>query len=483
MKTDLLIIGAGPAGMSAAETARLMEIDVIVVDEQAAKGGQFLRQPPSSFKLTDWLPGKTYHKAKKLLARSEELTDIMWLMRATVSGIFPIDNTQPDGPRFRIVIDSEDGSQECHARCVLIAGGCYDLPVIFPGWTTPGVMAAGGIQAFIKSQQLVPGQRFVLAGSHPLQLVIADQLIQAGGKVAAVLFAQSQSMALSLIRQPLTLLRQANKFSQTAGILKRLRKADVPIHFNRAVVQANGTGQLHGVSTARVNKQGVIEKDTLQEIECDRLGVCFSFLSSTELVRQVNADCTWNARRGGWIAQHDRWMCSSIPGIYVAGETTGVAGSDAAMEEGKLAALGCALDLGKLQPAVAEQQARAICRELRHLNAFAELLSRLSWPGDTFFDQLMSNTSIVCKCEELSVGDLLKLLQDNPATGSASSAKLLSRAGMGLCQGRYCHHAVTRVLAQTHGLEEQVVAGFTSRFPTKPVLINDLVKLHGRSDH
>jgi hypothetical protein len=174
-------------------------------------------------------------------------------------------------------------------------------------------------------------------------------------------------------------------------------------------------------------------------------------------------------------------MRSTIPGIYVAGETTGVAGSDAAMEEGKLAALGCALDLGRLQPAMAENQALSIHRDLRHLNAFAELLSRLSWPGDAFFDQLMSDTSIVCKCEELSVGDLLKMLHDNPDIGSASSAKLLSRAGMGLCQGRYCHHAVTRILAQTQGREEQEVAGFTARFPAKPVLINDLVKLNGRS--
>lgn len=479
MKTDLLIIGAGPAGMAAAEVAHGMGIDVTVVDEQAARGGQFLRQPPASFKLTDWLSGKTYSHAKTLLARSEELTDVKWLLRATVAGIFPVNNAQPDQARFRIVIDTQDGTQEWRARSVLIAGGCYDLPVTFPGWTTPGVMAAGGIQAFIKSQQLVPGQRFVLAGSHPLQLVIADQIIQAGGEVAAVLFAQSQSRALSLIRQPLTLWRHASKFIQMASILSRLRKAGVPVRFNQAVVQANGAEQLQSVSVAPVSSQGEILKGASQEIECDRLGICYSFLSSAELVRQVNAHCRWNARRGGWIAQHDHWMRSSIPGIYVAGETTGVAGSDTAMVEGKLAALGCALDLGQLQLASAEQQALSMRRDLRRLNVFAELLSQLSWPGDSFFDQLISDTSIVCKCEELSAGELRQMLQHNPEISTASSAKLLSRAGMGLCQGRYCHHAVTRVLAQTRGLEEQEVVGFTSRFPAKPLSIGYLTELKG----
>jgi hypothetical protein len=337
-------------------------------------------------------------------------------------------------------------------------------------------MAAGGIQAFIKSQQLVPGERFVLAGSHPLQLVIADQIVQAGGEVAAVFFAQSQSSSLRLLRQPMTLWRHASKFMQMANILWRLHKAGVPVKFNQVVVEAKGAEQLQSVSVSPVNQHGVIQKDALQEIACDRLGVCFSFLSSTELLRQMNAECRWNARRGGWIAQHDDWMRSSIPGIYVAGETTGVAGSDTAMAEGKLAALGCALDLGKLPAANAEQQARSLRQDLLGLNEFAELLSELSWPGDTFIDQLISDTSIVCKCEELCARDLREMLNSNPNINTASSIKLLSRAGMGLCQGRYCHHAVTRVLAQARGLEERDVVGFTSRFPSKPLSIGHLVE-------
>jgi len=476
LTTELLIVGAGPAGMAAADTATSLGIAATVVDEHAERGGQFLRQPPTGFKMTNWLPGKTYQPAKKLLARSQQLRDVEWLQQATVAGIFPQHGGSSSEPRFRAVIDTEDGSRQISARSVLIASGCYDLPVIFPGWNTPGVMAAGGIQVFIKSQQFVPGERILLVGSHPLQLVIADQIIQAGGEVAGVLFAQKQSRALALFRQPMTLFQQANKFKQLIGTMARLRKAGVKVEFGRTLVKANGGHELHSVTVAPLDQQRRLIKDAATDISCDRLGVCFSFLTSSELARQMEADCVWNARRGGWLAHHDEWMASSVSGLFVAGEITGVAGSDVAMVEGKLAALGCALELGKLDATTAEQNARPLRQQLQQLHGFAELLSQLSWPGDDFFDQLMSDDSIVCKCEELSAGALRKLFTDNPNINRASSAKLLSRAGMGLCQGRYCHHSLTRLLAQLRGMQEQEVAGFTARFPGKPLSIAHLIE-------
>lgn len=477
--TELLIVGAGPAGMAAAEAAAALDIAVTVVDEQADRGGQFLRQPPAGFRLSEWLPGKTYASAKQLLARSRQLGKVEWLQQATVAGIFPLAGgqagSQVDGPRFRAVIDTGTGCRQVQARSVLIASGCYDLPVVFPGWNTPGVMAAGGIQAFIKSQQFVPGERILLVGSHPLQVVIADQIINAGGKVAGVLFAQSQWRALQLLRHPKTLFRQASKFSQLTAAMARLRKAGVKVEFGRTLIKADGGDELQSVTVAALDKQGKLIQDTAREISCDRLGVCFSFLASSELVRQMEVDCVWNARQGGWLARHDEWMASSVRGLYVAGEITGVAGSDVAMGEGKLAALGCAVELGRLDAAAAEQSARSLRQQLGQLREFAGLLSQLSWPGDGFFDQLMTDDSVVCKCEELSAGALRRLFNDNPAISTASSAKLLSRAGMGLCQGRYCHHSLTRLLSQLRGMEEQEVAGFTARFPTKPLTIAHLI--------
>ena len=209
-------------------------------------------------------------------------------------------------------------------------------------------------------------------------------------------------------------------------------------------------------------------KDAATEIECDRLGVCFSFLASSELARQSGADCIWDAARGGWIVSHNEWMCSSVPGIYVAGEITGVAGAEVAAEEGRLAGIGVAAALGKISASRAREISRAPRRQLQRLNRFAGMLSELSWPGMALLDQLMSEPATLCKCEEVTVGAFLNMLQENPHIATASSAKLLSRAGMGLCQGRYCHYALTRLMARHLGVPEREIGDFTSRFPAKP---------------
>ncbi|MEO0997729.1 MAG: FAD-dependent oxidoreductase, partial [Pseudomonadota bacterium] len=364
---------------------------------------------------------------------------------------------------------------QLHARALVIAAGCFDLPVVFPGWNLPGVMSAGGIQAFIKSQQFVPGERFLLAGSHPLQLVVADQIVQAGGSVAGVLFSQRAGRALALLRHPSVVLRNADKLIQTAAILRRLRAAGVPVRFNRTLLRANGRDSLQSVTTVPVGPAGELGRDAADDVACDRLGVCFGFLTSSELARQAGVACVWDAARGGWIARHDGNMSSDVPGIYVAGETTGVAGSDVAALEGRLSGIACAGWLGKIDGARVSRLSSAPRRALERRNRFARLLGRLAWPGTGLFDELMTDSATLCKCEELTVGQLKTLLRRHPDTGTASSAKLLSRAGMGLCQGRYCHFALTRVLARHLGVTDSEIGGFTARFPSKPVLIENLI--------
>ncbi len=471
---DLAIVGAGPAGMAAAEAAVECGLSVAVVDEQFAAGGQILRQPPAQFRVKAWLPGKVYQRGKALLSRVADRPQINWFTQSTVAGIFERQDAS-SAARFTLAIDGPDEVRELAANAVLLAPGCFDLPVVFPGWNIPGVMAAGGIQAFIKSQQFVPGQRFLFVGSHPLQLVVADQVVQAGGEVAGVLFAQSRSTALQMLRQPGVMLGGLAKLGQTAAILLRLQRAGVPVRFNQTLVQANGSDFLQSVTVAPLGSDGLIQSEQREEIACDRLGVCFGFLTSSELARQCEARCDWDASRGGWVAQHDQWMCSSVSGIYVAGEITGVAGSDVAIEEGRLAGLGCALKLGHIDQARARELAAPVRQKLAKLNRFARMLADLSWPGSSLFDQLMTDSATLCKCEGLTVGEVVDSLSLNSHIATASSAKLLTRAGMGLCQGRYCHFALTRLLSGRLGVPEQEVGAYTARFPAKPVDIGHLI--------
>ncbi len=475
MQTELAVIGAGPAGMAAAEAAAEHGASVTVIDEQAAAGGQFLRQPPAEFAVSGWLEAAPYRAAKKLLQRVSARQDCDWILRSSVAGVL-VTGDEGSAERFTLVIDAADGGvRRLRARALVIAPGCFDLPVVFPGWNLPGVMSAGGIQAFVKSQQFVPGERFLFAGSHPLQLVVADQIVQAGGSVAGVLFAQAAGRALALLRHPSVVLRNAGKLGQTAAILRRLRAACVPVSFNRTLLRANGQDGLQSVTTVPVGPAGRLGREAAEDIGCDRLGVCFGFLTSSELARQAGVACAWDAASGGWIAQHDENMASNVAGIFVAGEITGIAGSDVAALEGRLSGIAGAAWLGHIDPVQTARLAAAPRRALRRRNRFARLLSRLAWPGTGLFDELMAATATLCKCEELTVADLKTLLRRHPDIRNASSAKLLSRAGMGLCQGRYCQFALTRLLARQLGLPESEVGGFTARFPAKPVLIENLI--------
>lgn len=474
LKTELAIVGAGPAGMSAAETAIDCGMDVTIVDEQRAPGGQIYRQPPHEFRVSNWLSHRMYRNGKALLSRLSENPGLSWLLQSTVSGVMDRDSARGDG-RFLLLINGREGVRQLAADAVLIAPGCYDMPAIFPGWNLPGVMAAGAIQAFLKSQQFIPGDRMLFAGSHPLQLIIADQVVKAGGEVAGIIFSQSPGCLSTLLRAPAVMLQNLDKFAWAAAALQRLLRAGVPLMFSRTVLQANGHEFLQSVTTAPVGRNGEIRRDVSMDIECDRLGVCFSFLASSELVRQAGADCNWDTARGGWIATHDEWMCSSLPGIYVAGEITGVAGADVAVQEGRLAAIGCAAELGKISMHQASEMSRSPRRKLQRLNRFARLLSELSWPGSGLLDQLVSESANLCKCEEVTVGAFLQMLRQNPHISTASAAKLLSRAGMGLCQGRYCQHSVIRLMTRHLGIPEGEIGGFSARFPAKPVELRTLV--------
>lgn len=474
MQTELAIIGAGPAGLAAAEIAVSHDISVQIIDEQSRCGGQIYRQPPNAFSVRNWLPGKQYRVIRSLVNRVQQREGIEWQLETTVLGVLPL--REGNGYRYRLVLNRHGVTYQLDAKSVLIAAGCYDMPVLLPGWNLPGVMATGGIQAFVKSQQLVPGERFLFAGTHPLQLIVADQIQQAGGQVVGILFAQPLSAMLTVLRSPLLALRHADKLLYMLSVILHLRKKRIPIRFSRTAVQAEGDGRLQQVSIAPLDRAGNIDPRRRDTVACDRLGLCFSFLASSELARQAGAQSRWSAADGGWLITHDSWMTSSQPGLYVAGETTGVAGADAAMQEGRLAGLGVALALGRLTPEAAATAAAPVRRKLHSINRFAGLLKQLSCPDEKLLMNLLSEDTTLCKCEEVTLREFNACLEENPYYSSANAVKLNSRTGMGLCQGRYCNHYVSRLLAARRGVAVAEAGAFTPRFPAKPVRIGDFLE-------
>ncbi|KAB1133239.1 FAD-dependent oxidoreductase, partial [Micromonospora sp. AMSO12t] len=190
---DVVVVGAGPAGLAAAATLGRHGAAVTVVDEQEQPGGQIYRRPPAGFTP----PTAPSSAGRALLAEATAAPGVRWLADTTVWGVLGtragLDGYAGDQPapgRYRVATHGPAGVRLLEPRAVLLTAGAYDLPVPFPGWTLPGVLTAGGVQTFVKAQGLLPGGRFVLAGGHPLLLVVAAQLVRAGARVVEVALVQ-----------------------------------------------------------------------------------------------------------------------------------------------------------------------------------------------------------------------------------------------------------------------------------------------------
>lgn len=446
---DLAIVGGGPSGQAAALALDGSGLRIAVIDEQPRPGGQILRQPPAAFQVGGWLQGREYGRLKAQLAAFETLRDVEWLGGRSVLGL-----ARKEGG-FSLSLSGPDGVSRLTAPRVLIAAGCQDLAVPLPGWTLPGVYAAGGLQTLLKSQQIVPGQRILLAGTHPLQLVIAEQIVAAGGTLAAVLFAQPRrAMVRALLAHPGAALAHPGNLMAAAQAERALRRAGVPLMYGRSIDAIAGEGRVEAVTSAA------------QTIACDTVGLCYGFVPQSALPRMAGARVRPAGPAGGWAAEHDAWMRSSVPGLWVAGETTGVAGAPAAMAAGRIAGIGIARDSGAVDAETADRRAAPVRRtRAKHLG-FARLLDasadpRGYWPAE-------DADVIACRCENVTFAAVDAAIA---AGGSANAAKLATRCGMGPCQGRNCEPTLLRLLADAGRPGDP---GFAQRFPARPVPIGDL---------
>jgi D-hydroxyproline dehydrogenase subunit alpha len=467
---EVVIVGAGPAGLAAATLLAEHAADVLVVDEQRAAGGQIWRQPPAELATGGGTGRETIAAAERAGARFAYETSA-WAVFGLEAPLDPFAGGREQG--LAVGLSGPGGISEVGAQRILLAPGAYDLPVPFPGWTLPGVMGAGGVQAFLKAQRLLPGGRFVLAGAHPLLLTIAGDLLSAGGEVVLLAFAGARPGISDLPRALPAVARNPAALADGARSLRRLARAGVPVEFGQLVVRAEGDGQLESAVLVPVDGNWR-PAGAEQSLACDVLALGYGFSPSTELARQAGCTCRWDGAAGGWVVRHDAWMRTTQPELYAAGEITGVAGAEQALEEGRLAALGILVDLGRASEDQADRLGRPIRRRLRALRRFSGEVQRQFVPRHEALAQLASDETVVCRCEGLTAGTLDSALAENPHLGTADALKLLTRAGMGPCQGRMCEHTVAHLIARATGRSIEAVGTYTARAPVKPIRLADL---------
>ncbi|WP_460146576.1 FAD-dependent oxidoreductase [Pseudomonas sp. S2_A02] len=380
---DLLIIGAGPAGMAAALAAAPSGARIVMLDDNPLPGGQIWRDGPQA---------NVPDQARRLRERLQACGNIRHHAGTRVIA--------SPGPKQLLVEDDDDGWLISYDKLILCTGA-RELLLPFPGWTLPGVTGAGGLQALIKAGVPVQGERVVIAGSGPLLLASAATAKKHGSQVQCI---AEQASRIAVAGFAAQLPRWPAKWLQSFSLLDR--------HYRTAthVLAALGTDRLEGV---RLQQQGKIV-----ELECDRLACGFGLIPNIQLGQALGYAIESQA------LAVDAWQASRAD-HYAAGECTGFGGSELALVEGAIAGHAA---VGNLEAA------RQLWPRRTRWQGFAKALNQ-AFALDPQLKSLARSDTLVCRCEDVPYAALA-------GHTDWREAKLASRCGMGACQGRVCGGAV-----------------------------------------
>lgn len=447
---DTIVIGAGPAGMAAALELARLGLSALVIDAAPLPGGQYFKQSTLRAKPAPSEEGRSLIAA---FAHAE----LGRLMDTQVWGITP----EPDG--FEVAVYRRSGGERrLWARTLIIATGAYDRPVPFPGWDLPGVMMAGGALTMIKHQEVLPGRRVLLCGTGPLQWVLARHLLEGGAQVVGVV--DAAPFPWKALRRLTALMGQGERMREGLGAWAAILRAGVPVHWGKIILRAEGAD---GVERAVI---GWPNGTPTHSFAVDTVCLGYGFQPFNHLARMIGCEHRYVAPLGGWVPLRDDWCETTLSGVFVAGDAAGIQGKDVALLEGKLAGWGAARRLGV---DVADDQVKALGAKLRRQRAMAQFLSYVfPYPFDSVPFPVEDDT-ILCRCEEVRVGDVRRIVREGAST--LRMVRMLTRAGMGLCQGRTCADLVCHLLAQETGTPVADIAGPRVSLPLFPIPLHGVI--------
>jgi NADPH-dependent 2,4-dienoyl-CoA reductase/sulfur reductase-like enzyme len=483
-----VVVGAGPAGISAALAAAEVGAEVLLVDNGQAIGGQYNRQLPTEFAARR--PDRLQHEWKAFAAQREVVGSHPRITHLPETSIWAIEDLRlwaQQGPadaagRQPLPID---------AKALVLATGAYDRVLPFPGWDLPGVYTAGAAQALAKGQRIAIGQRVLVAGTGPFLLPVAESLLGVGADVVALLEANS----LTTVRKgwatdPLV---APSKLREAVGYGALLARHRVPLRHGWTVIAAHGTCHVEAVTIARLDSSWRPIPGSERRVDVDAVCVGFGFTANLELAVAAGCNLTTGPDGGPAVAVDDRQQ-TTTPGVYAAGELTGIGGAALSAAEGTLAGAAAAhhaLAAGRdvRQPRGGYQPARvgdgsqsrgsagassgraAVVRGRRFAAALAK-----AYPVRDGWKSWSDADTIVCRCEEVTRGEL-EAVAGERGLDDGRAMRLSSRAGLGMCQGRVCSHTVAALLATPGDVPEPSM----KRPIAVPVRLRDLARAEEKS--
>jgi hydrogen cyanide synthase HcnB len=449
---SVVIVGAGPAGIRAAQTLAAHGLRPLVIDEAPRSGGQIYRRTPDAI-VRD--PREIYgfeaRQAKRLHTMFDDLVpkidywpnSLVWSAQ---------DQT--------LHVLSRSGPRQVHWDRLIIATGAVDRILPFPGWELPGVYTLGGAQVALKYQACAIGRRPIFVGTGPLLYLVAYQYAKAGLEVAGVFDTAPRWAKLHALPGLLSMTGSALKGFYYLSMLVA-RGIAVRSDIRPLAACAGRSGSV----SAFVWRDG---RGREHQAECDSLATGFGLKSETQLADLCGARFRFDHLQRQWLPEQDDRGRASVPGIYLAGDGGGIRGAGAAELTGERAALVALGDLGSPTNA---RRVTAINRTLAAVDRFRSALERIAFPFPSDIVAKLPDELMICRCEGITAG-ALRHASTSLGAGELNRAKALSRVGMGRCQGRICEPIAAELLAATRGIPVDQVGRFRAQAPVKPIPMN-----------
>ncbi|MFW2543809.1 FAD-dependent oxidoreductase [Primorskyibacter sp. 2E107] len=431
---DVLIVGGGAGGLSAAIAAREAGAEVVLLDERKVPGGQYFKQSGDP-RAT---PLDTQQASGKALVEAALTAGTRILAQTEVWGAF-------DGPQ--IMATAPDAVYAIAPRTLIIATGAYERPLMIPGWTLPGVMTVGAAQTLWRSYRTLPGKRVALFGNGPLVAQVALELADGGADVAVLAEAAAAPWrrapaALDMMRRDPALARKG------IAMLANLRRKGIRARHDTLPSEIRKTEK--GLHVRYV--QGGAERSVTVDAVC----LNFGFQPQNEILRLLGADMQYDPRFDHLRVTRSRTCETSVSNVFSIGDCSGLGGAPAAMVEGRIAGRAAAG-----APPVPQDH-----DNLERHRAFQQALWRV-YSADLPRPEDITPETHVCRCEEVTKAELDAALADDPT--DIGALKRATRIGMGRCQGRYCAPVVAGIMARRLGKPLEDLSYFAPRIPIKPV--------------
>lgn len=447
---DVAVIGAGPAGLTAAATCARAGLATVLFDEDSSPGGQIYRAVTRAPEHRHSIIGESYRRGSAL-TQAFAASGAQYVPDATVWSL----------TREReIAVSVAGASHLLRAKRVIVCTGALERPFPVPGWTLPGVMTAGAAQALLKASGIVAEGEVVFAGCGPLLWLTASQYLKAGVKIAAVLETTQRANYLNAMPHLAPFL-----FSDYAGKGFALMR-----EVKRAVCVVSGVTALKALGDTKVREVVYATGGGETRMAADALFLHQGVVPNVNLAMAAGIEHRWNDAQLCWTPLLDRDGSSAIDGVAIAGDGAGIAGAEVAEFRGTIAALAAMRALGAAVPDDAMRAAQHGLRGAMRGRAFLDALYR---PAKHF--RQPSGDTIVCRCEEVTA----RQIADTVALGcpGPNQMKAFLRCGMGPCQGRLCGLTVTELIADARGITPQQAGYYRLRPPIKPITLGEFAGL------